>query len=103
MAILIADVRTELQLTADVIDDTSIQYAIDKVVVEDINLVSAQVLRMVLSKYRGRVKLKIGKFEEWIEPNELRALIKSYVAKGAGVTVGDGFEHPEAYFTRDGI
>ncbi len=97
----IKEVRSELQIDAGVLSDADVQYAIDKITNGDLNLVCAQVLRMVLGKYRGRVKLKIGKFEEVVDPTSLKALISFYTANSTTGGVDDGYDFEDAYFTRD--
>lgn len=103
MAITIKAVRHELQVDASILDDAAIQYAIDKLASADLNLVCAQVLSMLLSKNRGRTKLKIGKYEEWVDVKSIASLMRSYKANSSSGGIDDGFTHPDPYFTRDGI
>jgi len=97
----VADIRSELQLPASVISDTDIHYAINKVGVVDINLVCAEVLRMVLRKYRGKIRYKIGRYEEWIDPKSIRQEICNYVAKSSNLAVDDVFVTEDAKFNGD--
>ena len=97
------DVRHELQISSAVISDESVKYAINKVITDDLDLICAEVLRMVLRKHRGLVVRQVGKYREEIDPRLLRKQINEYMHKAASSTFGDGHEHPDAWFTRDGI
>jgi hypothetical protein len=100
----VSDVRLELQLPASAISDDAITYVISKVTSGDLNLVCAEVLRLVLRKYRGRFYIWVGKTREQVNPGEIRALIREYVARAA--TAGhadDGIADPPPFFTREGI
>lgn len=98
MLILVSDVRTELQLPSSIIDDTGVQYVIDKIDEEDINLVCAEVLRMIKRKYRGLTRLTIGKYEEWRDLSQLQRDIDNYVRRSAASVVDDGFSYPDPRF-----
>jgi hypothetical protein len=103
MAVDIDDVRIELQLSAAVLDDDSIDYVIDKLSdMDDINLVCAECLRMLLRKHRGLSERRIGKYNEIFSPTEIRSQINEYMGKSANAW-DDGFVHPDAIFTRKGI
>lgn len=99
--VTIENVRHELQLPAEVISDASVQYAIEKCA-DDLNLVCAEVLRMVLRRYRGRTKLMLKNYTEIIDPAQLHKQIASYVGKAAG-SFGDSFIRPDSRFEDDGI
>jgi hypothetical protein len=104
MSVSVSNVRTELQLSANVISDADIEYVINKLLAsDDINLVCADVLRMTLRKHRGLAERRIGKYNEVFSPLEIRKQINEFIAKAASGSFDDGFEHPEAWFTRDGI
>lgn len=103
MAVLISDVRTELQLPSSIIDDTGVQYAIDKIAEDDINLVCAEVLRMVKRKFRGMTRLTVGKYEEWRDLSQLQKDIDSYVRRSTSSVVDDGFSYPDPRFEEGGI
>jgi len=98
--VTIQDVRTELQLPTSSISDSDIQYVIDKIEVDDIYLICADVLRLVKRKYNGRVRLTIGRYEEWIDLKDIQRDIDKFMAKSTTATsyVSDGFEYPEARF-----
>ena len=102
MAVTVADIRTELQLPSSLIPDTSIAYVIEKVG-DDLNLCCAEVLRMVVRRYRGKIRMKIGKYEEWIDTNSLRVEIQNYMARSSAMTMDDGFEYQDASFEIDAI
>jgi hypothetical protein len=104
MAVELDAVRIELQLSKSVISDDSVEYVINKLSeYDDINLVCAEVLRMVLRKHRGLAVRRIGKYYEEINPVEIRRLINEYMGKAATVAWDDGFIDPDAWFTREGI
>lgn len=94
----IEDVRSELQLPEAVISDIDIQYAITKVGKNDMNLVCAEVLSMFLRKNRGRVKLKLKNYEEWIDPKEVRKDIRVYLARSQNAKFDDNFTYPDSVF-----
>ena len=64
--------------------------------------VCSYVLRMVLRKYRGRTRLRIGSIWESIDPNELRRQIREYDTLNSNVPIDD-VEEPDSWFTREGI
>jgi hypothetical protein len=106
----VSDVRSELQLPTSVISDSDIQYAITLIALNDINLVCAKVLGMVIAKYRGRIRYKIGSYTEWVDVKALRALMRSYIEKSPNLSISDLFDadddeddNPDAFFTREGI
>ena len=104
MAVDIDDVRIELQLSTSILNDESIDYVIDKLSdYDDINLVCAECLRMLLRKHRGISERRIGKYNEVFSPTEVRKQINEFMGKASSSVLGDGFEHPDAWFTRDGI
>ena len=106
MAVLIDDVRLELQLPESVISNDSINYAINKIEQDNINFVCAEVLRMVKRKYAGTYRLTIGKYEEWRDFSALNRDINDYMQKGLaanGSLVDDGFSYPDPRFSEDGI
>jgi hypothetical protein len=97
----IETIRTELQISEAVIDNASINYAIAKIEIEDINLVCAEVLRMVLRKHRGLVRRTVGKYSEVIDPKEIRKEINNYMHKAASAVMDDNFEYPDSVFTKE--
>lgn len=100
----VSDVRSELQLSADLITDSDILYAMSIVGVDDIYLVCAKVLRMVLMKNRGRVRYKIGNYTEWVDYKNLRAMLRSYVEKSSNLDVSEfSDDEIDPAFTREGI
>lgn len=104
MSIKVSSVRTELQLSTAIISDADIEYVIDKLSAnDDINLVCAEVLRMSLRKHRGLAERRIGKYMEIFKPEEIRSQINNYMARAATGSFGDDHEHPDAWFTREGI
>jgi hypothetical protein len=104
MAVDIDDVRIELQLSAEVLSDESIDYAIDKLSdMDDINLVCAECLRMLLRKHRGLTERRIGKYNEIFSPTEIRNQINEFMGNSATGSWDDGFQHPDPFFTRKGI
>ncbi len=104
MAVDIDYVRIELQLSASVLSDESIEYAIDKLSdMDDINLVCAECLRMLLRKHRGLSERRIGKYNEIFNPSEIRNQINEFMNKSAGGAWDDNFEHPDPFFTRGSI
>jgi len=95
------DVRAELQLSTYILPDSAINYALGKFSsADDPNLVYAEVLRMVLRKHRGVVRRRIGKFEETIDPQEIRREINRYMAKAASYIADDNFSYGDAFFDR---
>ena len=59
------DIRSELQLTSEVISDADVNYVISKLESDsDNNLICAEVLRLVLRKHKGLVERRIGKYWE---------------------------------------
>ena len=90
MSVNVSDVRSELQMPTNVISDDDVQYAIDKVALDDVNLVCAQVIRMLKSKFRGRVTYRIGKYTETIKAMELDKLIRNYMTKSSETQVQGG-------------
>jgi hypothetical protein len=104
MSVSVANVRTELQLSANVISDADVEYVINKLLAsDDINLVCAEVLRMTLRKHRGLSERRIGKYNEVFSPTEIRNQINVFMGKAASGSFDDGFVHPDPYFTRKGI
>lgn len=102
MAVSLSDVRSETQIPVSIISNEDVEYAIDKVGSDGLYAVCSYVLRMVLRKYRGRTRLRIGSIWESIDPTELRRLIREYDTLGGNVPVDD-VESPDSWFTRDGI
>lgn len=102
MSVSVSEVRSETQIPASVISDTDVNYIIDKVGVYGINAVCSYVLRLVLRKYRGRTRIRIGNVWESIDPQELRRQIREYESLG-GAVPKDTIENPDAFFTRDGL
>jgi hypothetical protein len=104
MAVDLEHVRIELQLSAAVLSDDSIQYVIDKLSdMDDLNLVCAECLRMLLRKHRGISERRIGKYNEVFNPTEIRSQINEYMNKSASGIFDDGFIDPPPFFTREGI
>ena len=103
MAVLISDVKSELQLYDGFISDSDITYVITKSPVDDLNLVCAGVLQLVLRKFRGRKSLRIGKFAEVYDYKELRSMIQSYRNKSVNYNPGNEIDFSDDIFTRDGI
>ena len=100
----IEDIRFEIQLTDAVISDEAINYAISKLEAEDdINLVCAEVLRMVLRKHQGLVERRIGKYWEVINPIHIQQRINGFMNKAAASVIDDNPEYEDSYFTRDGL
>ena len=100
----IEQIRHELQISEYVISDASVNYALSKFDEDDdVNLIFAEVLRMVLRKHGGLAVRRIGKYYEEIDPKAIRKLINDYTQKAATSVFDDGFEHPDAWFERDGI
>lgn len=97
----IQDVRSELQLPESVITDEDVQYAIDKIDMNDINLVCAEVLTMFLRGNRGKIKFKLKNYEEWFEPSEIRMQIRNYQARSTNATFDDGIEYPDTAFPEE--
>jgi len=95
----IESVRSELQLPESVITDEDVQYAIDKIELDDINLVCAEVLVMFLRGNRGKIKFKLKNYEEWFAPKEVRLQIRAYQARSANAVFDDGIEYPDSVFT----
>lgn len=98
MAVDVSSVRSELQIPTGVISDSDITYAITKVSSTDLNLVCAEVLRMVLRKYRGRKSLTIGKFSETYNLVGLRGEIHNYMAKSTSLETDDGVAFTDSRF-----
>jgi len=92
----ITTVRTELQLPASVISDADITYVENKIGTGDLNLICAEVLRMVVRRYRGKIRTRIGKYEEWLDPSSLKQEIQNYMMRSSATQVDDGFEYPES-------
>jgi hypothetical protein len=99
----IEDIRSEIQITSEVIADSAINYAIGKIDNDDINLVCAEVLRMVLRKHQGLVERRIGKYWEVINPKNIQVAINNYMNKAAASVFDDNFEYDDAFFTRNGL
>jgi hypothetical protein len=102
MAVKVSDVRTETQIPASLISDDDVIYVIGRVAEDNLFGVCAYVCRLLLRKYRGRTKIKIGRGTETIDYKELRAMIVSYQSQ-SGDTIDDGYEFVDSFFTRDGI
>lgn len=102
MSIDVSAVRSETQIPASIISNDDVEYAIDKVGSDGLYAVCSYVLRMVLRKYRGRTRIRIGNVWESIDPTELRKLIREYDAQSNYVCT-DGIEEPDPFFTREGI
>ena len=102
MAINKTQVRAELQFTEEVVSDDAIDYVINKVD-DDLNLVCAEILRLLLRRHRGVVRRSIGKFSEVVDPMELRSQINMYMNRAATTVFDDGEEFPDAMFTREGV
>ena len=83
MSVNINDVRTELQIPDQVLDDDSIASILVKVGNTDLNLVCAECLRFVLRKYRGRVSYRIGNFSERIDSADLRRQVQVYMRRSS--------------------
>jgi hypothetical protein len=77
-------------------------YAIKTVGSNGLYAVCAYVCQMVLRKYRGRTKIRVGNVWEDIDLSQMRKLIVEFDAK-AGNFCSDGIEDPDPFFTRDGI
>lgn len=92
----VGDVRSELQVPVSVISDADINYAIQKIGLEDIHLICAEVLRMVMVKLRGRVRYKIGSYTEWTDITNLRSEIRRYLESSPNVST----EFPQEMFIR---
>lgn len=92
----ISTVRTELQLPASVISDADITYVENKIGTGDINLICAEVLRMVVRRYRGKIRTRIGKYEEVIDCATLRQEIQNYMMRSSATQIDDGFEYPDS-------
>jgi hypothetical protein len=106
MAVTIGNVRLETQISSAILSDEAVQYAIDKISDDNINLVCAEVLRMVKRKYAGVTRLTIGKYEEWRDLSNLQNEINFYTNKGvtkSGSVIDDGFTYPDPRFSEDGI
>jgi hypothetical protein len=93
-------VRLELQLPPSVISDESILYVESKIGM-DINLICAEVLRMVVRKFRGKIRYKIGKYEETIDVNSLRKEIQNYMMRSTSTQLDDGFIYPSGLTLTD--
>ena len=102
MAVEVSEVRSETQIPSSIISDADIEYVIDRVGADDLYAVCSYTLRLVLRKYRGRYRIRIGSVWESIDPKELRSLIREFDTK-AGFTFSDGEEMPDSFFTRSGI
>jgi len=102
MSINVSEVRSETQIPATIITDDDIEYAIDMTGANGLYSVCSFVLRMVLRKYRGRTRIRIGNIWESIDPSEIRALIRGFDSQ-SGVSLSDGIQEPDPFFTRDGI
>jgi hypothetical protein len=100
--VTVENIRHELQLPAEVISDSSVQYAIGKCA-DDLNLVCAEVLRMVLRRYRGRTKLMLKNYTEVIDLRDIRKQIAGYVSQSASATFDDGTLPSDPIFTMEGI
>lgn len=87
-------VRTELQLPASVISDADITYVENKIGTDDLNLICAEVLRMVVRRYRGKIRTRVGKYEEVIDCATLRQEIQNYMNRSSATQMDDGFEYP---------
>jgi hypothetical protein len=101
MAVKVSDVRTETQIPAALICDDDILYVIGKVA-DNLNAVCAYVCKLLLRKYRGRTKIRIGRGIEEIDYDELRSMIRGYES-AAGYNLDDGFVFDDPFFTRDGM
>jgi len=101
MPSIIDSVRTELQLPASVIPDASITYVENKIGTGDLNLICAEVLRMVCRKYRGKIRVRIGKFEEVIDTSYLKQEINNYMMRSTATQLDDGFEYPDSLSLAD--
>jgi len=91
----ITSVRSELQLPASVISDADIAYVENKIGTGDLNLICAEVLRMVVRRYRGKIRVRIGKYEEVIDCATIRQEIQNYMMRSTATQIDDGFEYPE--------
>ena len=101
MSVNVSDVRSELQMPKQVISDDDVQYAIDKVELDDVNLVCAQVLRMLKAKYRGRIRYRIGKYTESIDVKTIDTLIRTYMTKSPVTEISGGVAADETDFLFD--
>jgi len=98
------DIRSELQLTSEVISDADVNYVISKLESDsDNNLICAEVLRLVLRKHKGLVERRIGKYWEVIDPMHIKKEINKYMNKAASSVFDDEIAHPDAIFTREGL
>ncbi len=102
---IIDDTRLELQLDTTDFSDESIQYAIDQVGSDNLYLVCAYVLQMLLNKNRSRRQLTIGSFNESVDVKDLRKRIRTYRSLGAGSDDGTytAIEDSDHIFTVGGI
>jgi len=105
MAVNVSDVRSELQLPIGQITDADIAYAIDRVELDDINLVCAHVLRMLKNKYRGRIRYRIGRYVETISTAEVDKMIRMYMTKSTLTKVDGGVDvtDTDSIFDEDSI
>jgi len=106
MSVTVADVRLELQSPTQVLADADIASILVKVGNTDLNLVCAECLRFILRKYRGRVRYRIGKYNETVDHRELRKQIQLYMSRSSATdiepTVADNTDDPN-FFKRDGL
>lgn len=102
MAVNVSEVRSETQIPASIISDSDILYAIKTVGSNGLYAVCSYICQMVLRKYRGRTKIRIGNVWEDINPSEMRRLIAEFNAK-SNLVATDDVENPVPFFTRDGI
>ena len=101
--IKIETIRHEIQITDAVISDESVNYVIAKLDTDDLNLVCAEVLRMVLRKHQGLVERRIGKYWEVINPLNIRKQINNYMNKAASSIFDDEPDEIDSFFERDEI
>ena len=102
MAVQVSEVRSETQVPASIVSDADITYAIKTVGSNGLYAVCSYVCQMVLRKYRGRTKIRVGNVWEDIDLSQMRKLIAEFDTK-SGLVASDGVTEPDSFFTRDGI